>query len=59
MDLKTGKDYLIIWKGLFGNLHEYEGKFKRIEDEELVFEITGIGEMFFEEKEIKKIEGIK
>jgi hypothetical protein len=56
--LISGRKYLFTWKGIYGNLHEYEGTFKRIENNEYIFEVLGMGELPFETKEIIKVEEI-
>lgn len=51
----SGKKYLFTWKGIYGKFNEYEGIFKRIENNEYIFDISGIGELPFEPNEIIKI----
>lgn len=51
---KPGVSYFIFWKGIFGKLHEYQGKFLRMENNEYIFRNNELGEIYFEEKEIVK-----
>ncbi len=54
--VKQGCKYLFTWKGIFGLFNDYEGIFKRIENNEYIFDVPGIGDLPFEAKEIIKVE---
>lgn len=56
LNLKQGKRYKVTWKGVYGNLHNYYGIYKKEENNELIFDIDDIGELPFTKKEIKNIE---